>query len=68
MDISLIMTLTRLKFVVHANKTHFEGSMSQVLIYFLDFVLLCVEEVTLGKKRKKSRKLPVFCHKMKSRT
>ena len=38
------------------------------VIYVLVFVLLDVEDGNLKKKNIKSQKLPVFCHKIKSRT
>ena len=68
MDISLIMTFTRLKFVVHAYETHFEGKVSQNFDIFLSFCFIVCRRSHLRKKMKKSQKLPVFCHKIKSRT
>ena len=40
----------------------------KIFMKVLVFVLLDVEEGNLKKIIKKSQKLPVFCHKIKSRT
>ena len=68
MDISLIRTLTGLKFSVHVSKTHMEGSVSQNVDKRLTVILLYEEDGTLKKKMKHYQKLPVSCSEMKTRT
>ena len=44
MDISLIIRVTCLKLSIHDARTHLEGSVSQILIQALVFVLLYEEK------------------------
>ena len=67
MDFSLIMTLTRMKICIHSAEICFEEACLNILIQGLVFVLWYVEYGTLKKNAKKSQKLPVFCHKTKTR-
>ena len=64
-DISLIMTLTRLKFVVHTNKTHVEGLLSQYFDIVLSFCFIVCRRSYFRKEMRKISK--VFCNNMKSR-
>ena len=67
MDISLIMTVTCMTICRDVAKTRMEGSVSQ--IFYLDFSFHFMEFRILEfeKNTKKQQKLPVFCHKMKTK-
>ena len=65
MDISLIIAHICLRICMYIPKIYMEGRVSQ--IFDIGFVLLCVEDENLKKIYKQSQKLPVFCHKIKTK-
>ena len=68
MNISFIMPFEILIFFVYVGKTYFEGSVSQNFDIGLSFCFIVCRRWNFAKNEKKSQKLPVFCHKIKTRT
>ena len=68
MDILLILQFKSLEFSVHVNKTHIEGSVSQNFDIDHSFYFIVYRRWHFAKIWKKSQKLPVFCHKIKTKT
>ena len=68
MDILLIFQCKSLEFSVHVNKTHIEGSVSQNFDIYHSFYFIVYRRWYFAKIWKKSQKLPVFCHKIKTKT
>ena len=67
MDFSLIMALICMKSCIHSAEIFFEGSVSQNFDTGLSFCFMVEKKNFENKKCKKSQKLPVFCHKTKTR-
>ena len=63
MDISLIIALICLKFCMYILKMYMEGRVSQIFDIGFSFCLI----VCRREKHKQSQKLPVFCHKIKTK-
>ena len=68
MDILLIFHCKSLEFSVHVNKTYIEGSVSQNFDIDPSFYFIVYRRWHFAKNWKKSQKLPVFCHKIKTKT
>ena len=68
MDISLIVPLKYLEFVLQVGETHMEGSMSQNFDNGFSFSFIVCRRWEFVKILKKLQKLPVFCYKIKTRT
>ena len=66
MDISLIIALICLKTSMCIAEICMEGSMSQNFILGLSFCFMPYRKRNFERKYKKSQKLPVFCHKIKT--
>ena len=67
MDFSLIIALTCMKICIHNAEICFEGSVSQNFDTGLSFCFMVCITWNFEKICKKSQKLPVFCHKTKTR-
>ena len=67
MDISLIIRLICLKFGMYFLKMYMEGRVSQNFDIGLSFCFIVCRRLKLQKKYKKSEKLPVFCHKIRTK-
>ena len=67
MDISLIKALICLKMCMCISEICMEGSVSQNVDLGLSFCFMLCRRWNFGKKYKKSQKLPVFYHKIKTR-
>ena len=67
MDISLIMTVTCMTICIHIAKTHMEGSLSQIFYLGFSFHFMECRRLEFEKNTKKTPKLPVFCHKIKTK-
>ena len=68
MDISLIIALIALKTCMYISGICMEGSVSQNFELGLSFCLMVCRRRNFEKKYKNSQKLPVFYHKIKTRT
>ena len=67
MDISLIISLICLKICMCIPEICMKGSMSQNFDLGLSFCFMLVRRWNFGEKYKKSQKLPVLYHKIKTR-
>ena len=67
MDISLTKALSCLKICMYTAEICLEGSVSQNFDIGLSFCLMVCRRWNFEKKYKKSQKLPVFCHKIKTK-
>ena len=67
MDISLTNSLIGLKTCIHIAETCFEGSVSQNFDIGHSFCFIVCRRRKFGKFDKKSQKLPVFYHKIKTK-
>ena len=67
MDISLIIALISLKTCMYIPEICSEGRVSQNIDIELSFCFIVCRRWKLGKKYKKIQKLPVFCHKIKTK-
>ena len=67
MDFSLIMALTCMKMCIPNAEVSFEGSVSRNFEIGLSFCFMVCRIRNFENKCKKSQKLPVFCHKTKTR-
>ena len=67
MDISLIIAPISLKICMYIAEIYMEGSVSQNFDLGLSFCFMQCRRRHFEKKYKKSQKLPVFYHKIKTR-
>ena len=67
MDISLIIASISLKMCMCIAETYMEGSVSQDFDLGISFCFMQCRRRHFEKKYKKSQKLPVFYHKIKTR-
>ena len=67
MDISLIIAPISLKICICIAETYMEGSVSQNFDLGISFCFMQCRRRRFIKKYKKSQKLPVFYHKIKTR-
>ena len=67
MDISLIIALIFLKTFMYTPEICLEGRVSQNSDKGLSFCFIVCRRWKLEKKYKKLQKLPVFCHKIKTK-
>ena len=67
MDISLIKALSSLEICMYIAKICLEGRVSQNFDIDLGFCLMVCKRWNFEKKYKKLQKLPVFCHKIKTK-
>ena len=68
MDISVVIALIFLKICIHNTEVCSEGSVSQNFDIGLSFCVMLCRIWNFEKNCKKYQKLPVFCHKIKTRT
>ena len=68
MDISFIIALICLKTCMCTAEICIEGSVSQNFDLGLSFCFMPYRKGNFERKYKESQKLPVFCHKIKTRT
>ena len=68
MDISVIIALISLKTCMCVAGICMEGSVSQIFELGLSFCFMVCRRRNFEKKYKNSQKLPVFYHKIKTRT
>ena len=66
-DISLIFQYFCLRFSIHIGKTYSEGRVSQIFNIGLSFCFVTCRKLMFVKIDEKSQKLPVFCHKIKTK-
>ena len=67
MDISLIIALIRLKTCMYNHQICSKGRVSQNVDIELSFCFIVCRRWKLEKKYKRLQKLPVFCHKIKTK-
>ena len=67
MDVSLIIVLICLRIRMYIPKMYMEGRVSQIFDIGFSFFFIECRRWKFKKKYKQSQKLPVFCHKMRTK-